>query len=241
MTHQIIAVRPEPSLSATLELAQELALPLQGFALSRAHPCDWTAPDPADFDAILAGSGNAFRHGGAQLAKLTSLPVFAVGAKTAEAAVETGFRVSLEGQGGLQVLIDSLGPGAPERLLRLSGKDHVTLNPPEQVSLHKVITYRMEQISLTQAQADLLQQPAIIMLYSASSAAHFREQCEQFDVDIAQITIAALGPRIAKAAGNGWAAVHASDKPSEAELLALAIRLWQLKPNASPGGGAEDE
>lgn len=237
---QIIAIRPEPALSETVDLANELDLPVQGFALSRAMACEWTAPDTENFDAILAGSANVFRHGGDELSKLTSLPVLAVGAKTAGAAAKAGFRVRMTGEGGLQVLLDALDQ-SPRRLLRLSAREHVRLNWPKHITAQTCIVYEMEQLDISQAQAEMLQDSAIILLYSASSAAHFQQQCVQLGINIRQITIAALGPRIAEAAGDGWASVHASEKPSEAELLALAQRLWQLKPNAPSGGGAEDQ
>ena len=237
---QIIAIRPEPALSETLTLAQEFDLPVQGIALSRAMACVWTAPEPENFDAILAGSANVFRHGGEELAKLIALPVLAVGAKTAVAAVKAGFTVQMTGEGGLQALVDTLDQ-FPRRLLKLSARDHVRLTWPEQITAQTCIVYEMEQLDISPAQAKMLQGPAIILLYSASSAAHFRQQCVQLGINIRQITIAALGPRIAEAAGDGWASVHASEKPSEAELLALAQRLWQLKPNAPSGGGAKDQ
>ena len=237
---QIIAIRPEPALSETLTLAPEFDLPVQGIALSRAMACDWTAPDPENFDAILAGSANVFRHGGDELAQLTSLPVLAVGAKTAEAATKAGFAVQMTGEGGLQALVDTLGQ-SPCRLLRLSARDHVRLTWPKHITAQTCIVYEMEQLDISQAQAERLRDPAIILLYSASSAAHFRQQCVRLGINIGQITIAALGPRIAEAAGDGWASVHASEKPTEAELLALAKSLWQLKPNAPSGGGAEDQ
>lgn len=237
---QIIAIRPEPALSETLELAKQLRLPVHGLALSRAMACDWTAPNPENFDAILAGSANAFRHGGDELSKLTSLPVLAVGAKTAEAAGNAGFTVQRTGEGGLQALVDALDQ-SPRRLLRLSAREHVRLTWADHVDAETRIVYEMEQLDLSPAQAEMLRDPAIILLYSASSAAHFRQQCVQLGVNIEQIAIAALGPRIAGAAGDGWASVHASEKPTEAELLALAQRLWQLIPNASSGGGAEDQ
>ncbi len=233
MTREIIAIRPEPGLAETIAAGRGMGLPMHGLALSHALPCEWSAPDPAQYDALLVGSANAFRHGGDQLGALQHLPVLAVGEKTAQAAREAGFTVSHLGEGGLQGLLDELrlddlGANAPKRFLRLSGKDHVTLDPPAGVSVDKIVVYKMEPIALSPQQADQLQSPAIVLLYSASSAKHFTQQCEALGVDKSQITLAALGPRIADAAGEGWAAVHAADKPRDAQLLALAQSLWQM-------------
>jgi len=50
---------------------------------------------------------------------------------------------------------------------------------------------------------------------------------------IGRITLAALGPRIAAAAGEAWTAVHTASRPDEAALLALAVDLCQ-KTGSTP-------
>ena len=239
MNTPVIAIRPQPALSETLEQAAALDLPVTGIALSKAKPCEWVAPDPADYDAILAGSANAFRHGGKQLDALKSLPVMAVGEQTAQAARDAGFTVSHVGTGGLQGVIDGLDDKL-RRLLRISGKDHVALTWPDRLTVDARIAYQMDTLPLSYGNAALLSKGAIVLLFSASSAAHFWLECERMKVSFEHISIAALGPRIAAAAGSGWAAVHTAANPKTAELLALAQQLWQLKPSAPSGGGAAD-
>ena len=90
----------------------------------------WDAPSPTDFDGILVGSANVFRHGGKKLDKLTKLPVHAVGEATADAARAAGFLVGRTGRGGLQNLLDELD-GRELHLLRLAGEDRVTLRLPD--------------------------------------------------------------------------------------------------------------
>ena len=117
----VLCLRPEPGLSATISHGAALGLEITGCPLSRIEPVQWDAPDPAAFDALLAGSANIFRHGGASLARLRDLPVLAVGATTATAAREAGFCVARTGRGGLQNLLDDLAlePDSPKRFLRL--------------------------------------------------------------------------------------------------------------------------
>ena len=78
------------------------------FRLFDVAPSSWEAPDPSRFDALLAGSGNVFRHGGPALRAFARLPVYAVGETTAEAAREAGFTVVQTGSSGLQALIGQL-------------------------------------------------------------------------------------------------------------------------------------
>jgi len=227
MARAIIAMRPEPGLSETLELAKRAGLPVKGVALSRAVPCDWDAPNAQDYDAILAGSANAFRCGGGALANLTSLPVLAVGEKTAESGQQAGFSIAEIGSGGLQGLLDNL-PSEKRRLLRLAGKDRVNLDVPSGTTIDSRIVYAMEKMPLSGADAKGLNEGAIVMLFSAVSAEHFRAECERMHIDRGAIGIAALGPRIADAAGSGWRNVHHAEKPNATSLLALVKSLWQM-------------
>ncbi len=222
----IIAVRPQPGLSSTLGLGEELGLPIQGFALSVAEPVAWDMPDASQVQALLVGSANAFRHGGAKLSELTHLPVHAVGQATAEAARDAGFKVARSGEGGLQHVLDTLSV-APIHYLRLGGEERITLNLPEGVTITEKVVYRMHEIAMTNEQAKQLSDPALVLLYSASSARHFAKECDRLGLDKSHISLAALGPRILAAAGSGWAETRAAPHPSDAELLAMAQDMWQ--------------
>ncbi len=222
----IIAVRPEPGLSSTLDLGEELGLPIHGLALSEAEPVAWEMPDASQVQALLVGSANAFRHGGSKLSELTHLPVHAVGQATAEAARDAGFKVALCGEGGLQHVLDTLA-ASPIHYLRLAGEERITLRPPEGVTITEKEVYRMHEIAMTNEQAKLFVSPAIVLLYSASSAQHFAKECDRLGLDKSRISLAALGPRILAAAGSGWAGTLAAPRPRDAELLAMAQDMWQ--------------
>lgn len=216
----VIVIRPEPGCAATLEEAQRAGLAAHGFPMQQVVPVAWSAPDAAEFDAILAGSANAFRHGGACLARLRDLPVLAVGKATAEAARDAGFDVAQVGEGGLQKLLDGLGD-EPRRLLRLAGRDHIALEVPQDCAVTTSIVYQTAALPMPDELHALLQAPAIVMLHSAKAAEHFAAECDRRKVHRGAITLAALGPRIAAAAGEGWRAVHSAGQPADAALLAM--------------------
>lgn len=202
-------------------------MPVHGLALSKVAPCAWECPDPREFDGLLIGSANVFEHGGDQLERLKHLPVLAVGRRTALAAEDAGFTVELTGSGGLQALIDWSGEGS-RKLLRLAGYDNVDLQTPAQMSMDVRVVYRVEHLPLDLGEVPDFADHPIILLYSAKSAAHWRAECDRLDVPVEKATIVALGPRIAEAAGNGWAGVHIAERPDEASLLALTLSLWQM-------------
>lgn len=225
MTFRLLALRPEPGLAATLEKARAMGLAITGHPLSAIRALSWDCPDPAAIDGLLIGSANAILHGGPHLARLSAKPVFAVAEATAAAARAAGFTVAMTGSGGLQGVLAAVPP--PCHLLRIAGEEHVPLTPPAGVTFAEVIAYRSEALPLNPVAALLASGTALALLHSAATAAHFAAECDRLDLPRARITLAALGPRIAAAAGEGWAAIHTAATPDESTLLQLAFDLCQ--------------
>lgn len=219
----LVALRPEPGLSATLEKARAGGAAITGLALSEIRAVAWDCPEPDGIDGLLIGSANAVLHGGEHLARLTGKPVFAVGEATAAAARDASFTVAMTGSGGLQGVLDAIS--APCHLLRIAGEEHVPLVPPAGVSFAEVIAYRSVMRPLDPAASLLASGEALVLLHSAATAAHFAAECDRLGLARGGITLAALGPRIASAAGEGWAAIHTATRPDEAALMQLAFDL----------------
>lgn len=220
---RLLALRPEPGLTATLDKARRVGLSIDGLALSEIQPIAWQCPDPAAFDGLLIGSANAFLHGGANLALMTDKPVYAVGEATAAAARAAGFSVAMTGSGGLQGVLDAIA--APCHLLRIAGEEHVPLTAPGGVTFTEVIAYRSVALPLDPAAPLLAAGKALVLLHSAATARHCAQECDRLGVARERVSLAALGPRIAAAAGSGWAAIHTAARPDEVALLAMAREL----------------
>ncbi|MXO49969.1 uroporphyrinogen-III synthase [Erythrobacter gaetbuli] len=226
MSRPVFVFRPEPGLSVTLETARALGLDARGCPLFEVEPAEWGAPTADDYDGLLVGSSNVFRHGGINLDRLVKLPVYAVGEATAEGAREKGFIVSRTGRGGLQALLDEAKLDG-RRLLRLAGEAHVELDPPEGTHIDTRVVYRTVRLDIPEDMAAALGKGGIVLLHSGEAAVRLREECERLGIDRSAITVAALGPRIAGMAGDGWQSVHTSSHPRDAELLALVEQLCQ--------------
>lgn len=234
LSFQLLALRPEPGLAATLAKARALGLPITGHALSEICPLAWECPDAAGIDGLLIGSANAILHGGPGLARLTAKPVYAVGEATAAAARAAGLTVAMTGSGGLQGVLSAI-PG-PCHLLRIAGEERVALSPPAGVTFAEVIAYRSITLPLDPVAPLLASEGALVLLHSAATAAHFAAEVGRLGLLRAAITLAALGPRIAAAAGEGWAAIHTAARPDEDTLLQLAFDLCgQARSNPSLG------
>ncbi|MXO59426.1 uroporphyrinogen-III synthase [Altererythrobacter salegens] len=216
----VVVLRPEPGCSATVEAARAQGLAAEGHPLSQIVPVAWDMPE-GPFDGILAGSANAFRCCGPLVDNLVDLPVYAVGESTASAAAERGFRVALTGSGGLHAVLDELA-GHSLRLLRLAGEDHMPLDPPDGIVPVTAVVYRAETLPVAPALAELLGEKPVVLLHSAGTAKHFAAEVDRLAIARSSIRLAALGGRIAAAAGPGWASVSSASEPSDPALLALA-------------------
>ena len=227
-TRLLLIVRPEPGNARTLAAARAQGLEACGVPLFVVEPLAWQPPDPARFDAMLLGSANALRHGGAALSRFSSLPVYAVGATTAQAAREAGFAVAACGDGGLRNLLPQLAADGRRRVLRLSGEAHVPLDPPPGVEIETEVVYAARPLPLP---ADAVPaEGAVVALHSGEAARHFATECDRLSLDRAGIALACLAPRVADAAGAGWADKRTAPTPKrlgEAALLALARDMCQ--------------
>ncbi len=224
----LVVIRPEPGRSASVAAARALGLEAVGAPLFVIEPQAWDAPDRDEFDALLVGSANVFRHGGAGLARYSGLPVHVVGAATAAAARAAGFAVGTVGSGGLQRVLDALDnrPG-PGRLLRLAGAKRIALTPPEGVTMTERTVYASRALPMATGLAQRLAAPHVVALHSAEAARHFAAECDRLGVDRRHIALAVIGPRVASAAGGGWRATGVADNPDETALLAKARELCQ--------------
>jgi len=220
---EIFVIRPEPGLSATVEAARSMGLTVAGHPLAGVEPVAWQASSRVDFDALLLGSANAVRHAGPILAEWRGYAVHAVGEATADAARKAGLSIASVGQGHLQPVLDRLAGGGSMRLLRLTGEAHVQVVPPANVSIETRVVYRVVHWPMPAGLAARIARGGIVLLHSAEAARHFARECDRLDIAREGITLAALAPRIAAAAGQGWRRVETAAMPSDRALLALLL------------------
>jgi uroporphyrinogen-III synthase len=230
VTLPVIAIRPEPGCTATVEAGREIGLSIEGYPLFEVRPLAWKSPPPDEVDALLLGSANAVRHAGLQLDAFRSRPVYAVGEATAAAAEAAGFTVAMTGRGRLQALLDTLA--GPLRLLRVTGVEHVPLVPPAGVEVETRVAYESVPLPFSPELAKALGEGALVLLHSAAAARYFAAEADRCGIPRLAISLAALGPRIAAAAGEGWREVRSALEPREAALLALAREMCH-----DPSGG----
>ena len=119
----LAVLRPEPGNAVTVRRIEALGRAAIAMPLFAVTPLDWVAPDPAAFDAVLLTSANAVRMAGPQLARLASLPVYAVGGATADSARAAGLTVAHEGVDDGAALLAAAQAVGVRRALLLAGRD----------------------------------------------------------------------------------------------------------------------
>lgn len=221
----LIFIRPEPGCSASVNAARALGLDAIGAPMFEVSGRPWDAPNPSNFNALLVGSANVFRHAGPALERYRGLPVHVVGAATAAAARAAGFTVGIKGDGGLQHALHQVPPN--NRLLRLAGAERIALVVPAGVSMTERTVYASEPLPMNDELAGLLTQRCAVALHSAEAARHFAAECDRRGVERTRLVLIAIGPRLRDAAGEGWRAVATAATPDETALLAKARDLCQ--------------
>lgn len=210
---RLLVLRPEPGASATIERARAQGLDAVATRLFVVEPLEWDVPQASGFDGILLTSANALRHGGDGLQALRGLKAYVVGNATAQAAREAGFDVAATGDAGVERLLGSIEPDL--RLLHLCGVDRRSSNGARQ-KITEIPVYcskPVDDVEFPDADAALI--------HSARAGARLSELTQDKSV----LTIIAISPAAADAAGDGWRAVEVAEHPTDEALLALAARL----------------
>ena len=210
----LVVLRPEPGASRTAARAEARGLQIRPMPLFTMIPLDWTAPDPASFDAIVLTSANAVRHGGEMLQSLRSLPVYAVGEATAALARTAGFHIASVGKGGSGQMDLPRG----QRLLHLAGRDHRPTGAEVTIPVY-------EARAIEQPEGLAALPGSIVLVHSPRAGQRLAELVH----DRGDIAIATISPAAAAACGGGWECVRAAPVPTDEALLALAASLCERR------------
>lgn len=219
---RLVILRPEPGASASLQRAKALGLDAAWMPLFEVRPLAWTPPDPVTFDAVLATSANALRHGGTGLEQFRHLPLHAVGQATAEAARDAGFAEVFAGSGDVGALLGSLRSGL--RLFYPCGRDRRDLSSAPQAIL-SVPVYAAEALPMPEGFAAIA--GAVVAVHSPRAGERLAELVDVAGIDRSSIGIAAISEAAARSTGAGWAEVEHAAEPNDGALLELAARLCE--------------
>jgi len=227
MNGRLLVLRPEPGASATARAAAALGWEATSAPLFTIGACDWSPVDPASVDAILMTSANAARLGGGGLSALLALPLYAVGAATAEAARAVGFADVRVGDGDAATIVALAAEDGIGTLLHLAGREHRDVRQPG-VMIEWRIVYRADPVErLPDPALTALEQGAVALIHSPRAGRLFGELVDKAKLARSAIGLAAISPAALESAGTGWRRVIAAQTPTDSALLAAAARLCE--------------
>lgn len=220
----VLVTRAEPGNAATVARARALGLDARALPLFAAHALDWQAPDPGDFDALLLTSAQALRLAGPALGRLVGLAAYAVGPATAAAAEAAGLAVAMTGPGDAQSLLDAMASsGKTPNILWLCGRERTAFDA-RGARLVPLPVYAVDPVEPPSDWERLTAAPAILLAHSMRGAARIADLA---GVRRGHLSLVAISPAAAAAAGEGWAAVTVTERPDDAAMVTAAYALCQ--------------
>lgn len=220
---KILIIRPQPGANASANRAQAMGFETVVLPFFEVGPVPWTVPDPALFDALLISSANAIRHAGPALQALKMLPVYAVGERTASAAMSANLYVAAMGNAGIEATAAAAMAEGYKRLLWLAGEERTTFTINEGADVEAITVYAAQPVALTEEASATIAACPLVALHSARAAVAFSDFVDGRSLPRKNFVLAAFSPAIAKAAGGGWQAIAIAATPTDQELLS-AIR-----------------
>lgn len=228
MTPRLLVTRPADEWERTAEAVRAAGFEPVAAPLFTVSPRDWTLPT-VDPDALLLTSPRAAPALAAHRDALFGLPVFCVGARTAESARAAGFTPLLVGDSdGAAVVRQAVELGCHD-ILHPGGVDRIDLPAPDGVRLHPVAVYESLAVEALGAEAVAAladDETAGTLLFSPRAAAHFARLVDAAGIARAGLSLVALSAQVAAAAGPGWHRVATARKPALPDMLAAAGTLW---------------
>jgi uroporphyrinogen-III synthase len=226
----LLIIRPQPGTDETARAAKEMAINAIVMPLFEVRSIDWTPPDLAQMDAVMITSANAIHFGGAGLATLTNLPVYAVGDKSAAAARAAGFKVVWSGKFDANALLSAASANGCRKLFWPAGADKSELAVPGGITIHAISVYNSAILPASPEMLALLQLPVCVALHSVRASRYFLAICETHNIDKQQITVFALSQKISDAIGQGWAYKLVADCPDDTSLLSKVKSFFTSLP-----------
>lgn len=228
MTSELLILRPEPGASTTAKRAQEAGWKPITLPLFMVTPQAWDPPADDQFDAVMMTSANAAHYGGAGLSELFGLPLYAVGAATAEAAKKAGFARVITGPGTAAALADQMRANGVTRIFHPAG---AATRPFDETDLRitRATVYDAKRVPPPDL-AGILRAGTIILVHSPRAATYLDMLCTDQAIDRSALRLVAISQAALDQAGQGWGVAIAAEHPDEAAMLAAASTLGESDP-----------
>ena len=256
MADFIITIRPEPDASLDVDWLRRYQVPAMAVPVMRAEQQSFDLPDTPPFQAIIFTSRHAVAaidgineiasiDKMATLRALRSLPVYAVGRRTARVARQAGFDHVVAGPSNGNALVPlmmaNLDPNSGDILwpsASMISFDIASRLFDFGYSVRQIPVYSM--VATRHISGDLLARlaacsSAAVVAMSTRSIEFFSQvlNTSQFEGYRKRITVIASSKAIAVAAGSGWADIIVAKAPRRSRVLAIATFVYHRRGNVS--------
>ena len=231
---RVLVTRPEPDATLTAAKLEQLGHQVLVDPLLTLEPVTGHEVPAGEFAAVAVTSANAMRVAGGMRAldALRSIPLYAVGHATAEAARAAGFSQVIAAGGDTTALAHCLAERLPAsaRVLYLAGEDRAQdlgeLLGPARIAVTLLVLYRMRAArALADATATALASGSAdaVLHFSARSAAVFAAVVERQGLVNAACRMRhyCLSRAVAAPLQAIGANAQIAARPNETDLLAL--------------------
>lgn len=230
---RVLVTRPQPDAARTAARLAALGHEAIVAPLLAVEPVAVAEIPKGPFAAAAITSANAARIAGAmvELDRFRTLPLYAVGSASAEAARTAGFKTVTEAEGDATTLAALLARevASGARVLHLSGEDRAhdlgALLAGSGISVDVLVLYRVRIADVFGPAADLLASGRVdaVLHFSPRSAAAFGIAAEREGLVKAACTARhlCLSQAVAEPVVALGARVEVAAQPNEAALLAL--------------------
>lgn len=234
----LLVTRPPDAARRTAAAARRAGFRAHVAPLLRPVPLDWNPPETRP-EALLFTSAVAPPLVAAVAPQLREVPAWAVGPATARAARRAGFRLAGVGAADGKAVVAAAAAAGVGTMLHPGGADRAEIALPAGVRIAHQPVYAMalvEALPAPVARTLATGEVFAVLLFSPRTAAHFASLVDAAGLPRGRIRIMALSEAVAVAAGSGWRACAIAASPTEQQVLAAAVCLWQ-----GYGQGGADE
>jgi uroporphyrinogen-III synthase len=220
---RVLVTRPQPLAGETAARLSACGHDVIVSPLLEPAPVAWEPPSER-IDALLFTSPQGPRFAGPTAEPYRSLPVFAIGERTAAAACAAGFADVRNAGGTVAALYEAAAAAGVARALHLAGVHRTEVEAPAgfQLIVRAVYEARLAKLSPTAVAALRAGEVDWALLFSSRTAGRFAKLVDDLGVSRTDLAIAAISPAALAAAGAGWRRAAAAGAPNEAGILAAA-------------------
>jgi len=222
MSRPLLLLRPQPGNDRSAARARAMGMEVIQLPLFEIVPAPAAPPPAGPFDALLVTSINGARFAAPWFARWPDLPIFTVGAASAEAVRAQGGRDVRVGGGDAATTLPGIAAAGHRHILHLCGAETRPFDPLG-LAITRHILYAAEPRDMRPFTKMLATLPASAIAVHSPAAG--RRLNALLPATHRNHLLVAISQAAAQASGPGWRRVEVAASPDDTALLDAARRV----------------